>query len=139
MAITPEEIVRQGYECYARRDLAGVLELLAPDVEMIQTHQLPWGGGHRGLDGARRFFAALDEHTDARARPLRFVPAGDEVVVIAKLTGTARRTGREFDLDIVHVCTVRDGRIARVAAFMDTPAMLQALGPDALAAAPDHT
>jgi ketosteroid isomerase-like protein len=57
-----------------------------------------------------------------------YIPAGNDVAVVGKLRGTARASGKRIDLDIVHVWTVRDGRLLRFAAYIDTPAMLEALG-----------
>ena len=128
MADTPLDVVRRGYAAYAERDLATIFALLHPDVELVQTPLLPWGGAHRGLDGARRFFGRIAELTDATPEPAAFIPAGDDVVVVGRLRGRARATGRPIDLAIAHVVTVRDGRFVRFAAYIDTPAMLAALG-----------
>jgi len=122
------EVVRRGYEAYARQDVAAVMALMDPDIEVVQTELLPWGGVHRGLEGARTFFRLLAEHTDAMPEPVTYIPAGNDVAVVGKLRGTARASGKRIDLDIVHVWTVRDGRLLRFAAYIDTPAMLEALG-----------
>lgn len=127
----PLPIVRRAYAAHAAGDVASVFALLAPDVEIVQTPDLPWGGRHVGHDGARAFFGALATWTDAKPEPERFVEAGDDVVAIGRLRGHARGTGRPIDLEIVHVWTVRDARIARFAAYIDTPAMQRALGGDA--------
>jgi ketosteroid isomerase-like protein len=122
------ELVRRGYEAYARRDVAAVMALLDPEIEVVQTELLPWGGVHRGLAGAQTFFRLLAEHTDAMPEPAAYIPAGSDVAVVGRLRGTARASGKSIDLDIVHVWTVREGRLARFAAYIDTPAMLEALG-----------
>jgi ketosteroid isomerase-like protein len=82
---------------------------------------------HRGHDGARQFFAAINQHVEAMPEPLRIFAAGAEVVVIGRLKGATRATGRPIDLDIVHLWTVRDQQIIRFAAYIDTPAMRAAL------------
>lgn len=122
------EIVRRAYEAYARRDTAAVIALLAPDAEIVQTDELPWGGSYRGHDGAREFFRREAELTDATPAADRIIPAGETVVAVGRLRGQARETGRAIDLAIAHVWTVRDGLVARFAAYLDTPAMLHALG-----------
>lgn len=124
----PEEVVREVYARYARRDVDGIFELIAPDVEILQTPELPWGGRHLGLAGARTFFASLSKHTEALPEPSSFITAGEDVAVHGRLRGKARQTGAVIDLEIVHVWTVRDGRVVRFAAYIDTPAMLRALG-----------
>ena len=130
---TPLDVVRRGYAAYAERDLATIFALLDPNIELVQTPLLPWGGTHHGLDGARRFFGRIAELTDAAPEPAAFIPAGDDVVEIGRLRGRARATGRPIDLAIAHVVTVRDGRFVRFAAYIDTPAMLAALGEPAAA------
>ena len=127
----PLDVVRRGYAAYARRDLPAILALLDPQVELVQTALLPWGGTHRGLAGAQAFFGGIAQLTDAMPEPHEFIPAGDDVVVVGRLRGTARATGRPLDLDFAHVVTVRDGRFVRFAAYIDTPAMLAALDPGA--------
>lgn len=122
------ELVRRGYEAYARRDFAAVMALLDPEIEVVQTELLPWGGVHRGLEGAGTFFRLLAEHTDAMPEPASYIPAGSDVAVVGRLRGRARASGKPIDLDIVHVWTLRDGRAVRFAAYIDTPAMLEALG-----------
>ena len=45
---SPLDLVKLGYLRYAARDLAGVFELLAYDIVVWQTDDLPWGGEHHG-------------------------------------------------------------------------------------------
>jgi ketosteroid isomerase-like protein len=126
-APNPLDIIRNAYKNYEQRDLSGVFALLSPAIEIMQTTELPWGGRYQGHDGARKFFAALNEHTAATPQPRTFVPAGDQVAVTGRLVGFARVTSMPIDLDIVHVWTVRSGLIVRFEAYVDTPGMLQAL------------
>ena len=122
------ELVRRGYEAYARGDFAAVMALLDPELELVQTELLPWGGHHKGVAGAQTFFGLIAEHTDAIPEPTAFIPAGNDVAVVGRLRGHARASGKPIDLDIVHVWTLRDGRAVRFAAWIDTPKMLEALG-----------
>ncbi|HJQ30665.1 MAG TPA: nuclear transport factor 2 family protein [Pyrinomonadaceae bacterium] len=122
------ELIRRGYEAYARRDFAAVFALLHPEVEIYQTDSLPWGGTYRGHEQAREFFRRLSEQTEGGPEPAEFLAAGDDVVATGRLRGRVRANGRPFDLAIAHLWTVREGKIVRFAAYIDTPAMLAALG-----------
>lgn len=124
---TPLDVIRDSYALYGQGDFAAVLALLSPDIEIVQTADLPWGGKHRGHDGARRFFSLLGEYTAAMPSPERYIEAGDDVVAIGRLRGVAKATQQPIDLDIVHVWTVRNGLITRFMAYIDTPAMQRAL------------
>jgi ketosteroid isomerase-like protein len=122
------ELVKRGYEAYAKGDFATVMALLDPEIELVQTELLPWGGHHRGLAGAQTFFGLIAQHVDAIPEWRLMVPAGNDVAMVGRLKGRARASGKPIDLDIVHVWTLRDGRAVRFAAWIDTPAMLTALG-----------
>jgi ketosteroid isomerase-like protein len=60
--------------------------------------------------------------------PYAISSAGDRVVQAGRTTGTVNTTGAAFDVDEVHILTVRDGNVVRFEAHIDTPAMLGALG-----------
>ena len=124
----PVDIVREGYTRYARRDFAGVFELLADDITIWQTPELPWGGEHSGHAGARDFFGGLAKYTTATPEPETYIPAGKHVAVYGKLRGQANSTGADFELNILHLWQVTGGKIDRFEAFIDTPAMLKSLG-----------
>ncbi|MBV9242581.1 MAG: nuclear transport factor 2 family protein [Acidobacteria bacterium] len=124
----PIEIVRQGYALYAERNFPAIFELLAENVTVWQTEKLPWGGVYEGRDGAGEFFTKLAQYTAATPEPIAFVPAGSHVAVYGKLRGHATATERTFELDFIHLWQVTDGKIDRFEAFIDTPAMLTALG-----------
>jgi ketosteroid isomerase-like protein len=126
--MTNIELIQSVYDAYHRRDFAYVFARIAPDLEIIQTTELPWGGVHKGPDGAQKFFAKIAEHVDALPTPELFIPAGDDVAVVGRLRGTAKKTGSFIDIPIVHVWTIRDGKFARFQAWIDTPAMREALG-----------
>ena len=51
--------------------------------------------------------------------------SGDTVAVVARYTGTGKETGRELNLNVVHVWNVRGGKIARFRQFADTAKFLE--------------
>jgi ketosteroid isomerase-like protein len=121
------DMVSQAYDAYTRGAAAEVFQLLDPEIEIIQTTDLPWGGHYRGLMEAITFFGKLREHVEALPQPETLFEAGNDVVAVGRLRGRARSSGAAIDLPIVHIWTFRDGRIIRFSAFIDTPAMLAAL------------
>ncbi|MBS1718273.1 MAG: nuclear transport factor 2 family protein [Armatimonadetes bacterium] len=126
----PLDTIRTAYDAYEAGNFAQVFALLSPSIVITQTDLLPWGGEHRGHEGAREFFRLLGVHTDARPHPVEFVPAGNQVAVFGRLKGSARASGKPIDLAIVHLWTVEGGLITRFEAYIDTPAMLDALAAD---------
>lgn len=121
------EVVRGIYGAFARRDLAAALALLASDVEIVQSHEVAWGGHHRGHAGARTFFTRLGEALDSTLALERLIDAGEGVVAVGRTCGVTRASGRSYDVPFSHVWTVRDGLAVRAEFYIDNPTMLAAL------------
>ena len=128
MSVSNLALVQELYEAFARRDVPAVLARLHPEIEMQQTELVPWGGHYRGHAGAREFFERVVAAIDSAVSIERFIDADDHVAAIGRTRGRTRERGVAFDLAVVHVWTVRDGRITRLQVYIDTPAMLEALG-----------
>ncbi len=126
---TPLEVVRAAYAALAAKDLDGLLALCHPDAVLTQDPALPWGGRHVGRDGITAFAIALVTAIDSAVTPFAMFQAGDHVVQYGRTAGTARASGATFDIPECHVWTVRDGRVAEMAFFIDSAAMLHALQP----------
>jgi uncharacterized protein len=126
----PMQTVQELYDAFARRDLPKVFGLLSPDIEIIQSEELPWGGLYRGHDGARQFFAKLGSHINSTLDLERLIDAEDSVVAVGSTHGTVNATGASYRVPIAHVWRVRDGLVIQTQFFIDNPNMLEALGRD---------
>jgi ketosteroid isomerase-like protein len=116
------------YDALASRDASAIQEVFAPDVTIRQSPELPWGGDYEGLDGAFTFFLTLVEHIESQVTTDSLFAAGDHVVQTGRTRGTVRANGASFDIPEVHVWELRDGKVVRYQVYIDTPAMLDALG-----------
>jgi ketosteroid isomerase-like protein len=124
------DIVRRSYEAFERHDMDAVVADMHPDIEWHQAQGLPHGGLYRGLDEVRRnIFDPLDEDwwNEFSAKPDEFLDAGDDVVVLGRYRGTAKRTGKILDVPFVHVWTLSGGRAVRFRQFLDTAGWVAAL------------
>ena len=122
------EVVSQLYDAFGRRDLARVFSLLAAEVEISQSEELPWGGDYRGHDGARRFFGKLGSAIQSTLEIERLIDSGVHVVAVGWTQGTVNANGASYRVPVVHVWKVRDGLVTQAQFFIDNPAMLEALG-----------
>ena len=127
-ATTALDLVRSLYAAYAARDITAIFAILSPGIRITQTALLPWGGVFEGTAGAQRFMELLRTHVDSVATIERIFEAGEQVVVTGRTAGRTRASGTPFDVAIVHVLTVRDGKVVAAEYHIDTPAMLTALG-----------
>jgi hypothetical protein len=106
--------------------------LIADDIE--------WVNDPRAVEpGTRHGSAAFDDAVgsveamfpDVRIELERFVDAGDRVVVIGTLHGTARSSGLELGRRQGYVWTLRDGKAVRFEWFNDADEALRSAGADA--------
>jgi uncharacterized protein len=119
--------IRRLYDALASRDASVIQEVFAPDVTIRQSPELPWGGEYEGHDGVFTFFLTLVEHIESQVTTDSLFAAGNHVVQTGRTRGTVRANGASFDVPEVHVWELRDGRVVRYEAYIDTPAMLDAL------------
>ena len=124
-------IVRRSYEAFARRDMAGVIGDMHPDIVWEQAQGLPHGGTYRGLAAVRAaIFDPLDRDwwDSFSAMPEEFLDAGDgNVVVLGRYRGVAKATGRRLDVPFVHVWKLHAGKAVRFRQFLDTAGWVEAL------------
>jgi ketosteroid isomerase-like protein len=77
----------------------------------------------------RAFASISQDHVDGRwADPDDFLDAGDRMVVLGRMRGRAKASGREYEVGFVHVWTMTDGVASRLRAYHDTAAIMAALG-----------
>jgi ketosteroid isomerase-like protein len=120
--------LRDLYDAFDRKDVDGLVGLLAHDVVWRIPDSLPWGGTRHGHDGVRVFVELLEEQVDCGwGDPEDFFDAGDRVIVTGLFSGTARATGRRFETEFASVWAFRDGVPTRLTLHLDTAAVLSAL------------
>lgn len=123
------EIVRSGYEMFAKREFTALpfdpeIEWIEPDIEGL------WESGtHHGMQAViKEVFRPIDEKfEDFRLECEQYLDAGDHVVVTGRFLGRAKETGHELDARFAHVWTLRDGKAVRFEGHSDTANWLRAL------------
>jgi uncharacterized protein len=126
-------IVQEAYAAFQRGEVQGVLNMLVEDVEWITPGPpdvMPVAGKRRGRQQVAQFFATLSEQEDVELfEPGEYIAQGDKVVALIKYRGRVKATGRAAEVDLVHVFTIRDGKIQRFREYFDTAAALEAYRP----------
>ncbi len=116
-------VVQQLYAAFARRDVPAMLALLAPDVVWCEPENPfnPAAGTHRGHEGFLGWIQIGREAEEIELLDLRqFLTNEDAVAVVGHMRCLAKKTGRAYESDFVHVVTLRDGKIVRFQEFFDT-------------------
>jgi ketosteroid isomerase-like protein len=123
------DIIKEAYAAFGRGDIAAVLRVQAPNVELEYAGpgQIPWSGNFRGLDGAKKFFAAIEAEAEIDIfEPQTFVAQGDQVVVLGFEKVRSKRTGRSFENHWAHSFTLADGKIIKFREYAKTAAVAAA-------------
>ena len=122
-AQTNVQIVTALYSAFGRRDIPGILAMLADEVEWGEPANPfnPAGGTRRGHQGFLEW-AEIGRHAeDIEVLDIRKMLADeDTVAVIGFMRCRALPTGKAYESDFVHVVTIRDGKVARFQEFFDT-------------------
>ncbi len=122
------EIVRRIYEGWSRGDFSVGRDLLAPGFEWQQHAEAVEPGARRSGAVGNSLRNIFEIYEEFRVIPEEFIDAGERVVVLARVRGTARRSGIKLDERWGFVWTVRDGRLVRNEVYADRHDALQAAG-----------
>jgi ketosteroid isomerase-like protein len=119
----------EGYERYNAGERVPELEYWHADAEYHAASTDPDAAIHRGIDAIRRQFAAWEEaYPDLKVEPLEVKDAGDSVFAWVRFSGHGASSGMPLEMELAHVQTVRDGRIALLVEYPDRAEALKALG-----------
>ena len=128
-------VVRSFFEAARRGDFGAAYAAMDPNIEWIEpgVPELWFTGTYHGPDAV---LTGVIQPTptyvdDFSIRIDRYVDAGEDVIALGHDGGRAKATGHTFDLPAAYVCTVREGRIVRFVAYVDTAQWLRALTPAA--------
>ena len=131
----PLDVIREGYACFGRGDLPGLLALMTPDVDWQFTgdRAAPYTGRVHGTAAVGEWFMAVAGADDIQAfEPREFFAGADHVTVLGHERTVARASGRAFECDWIHVWQLREGRVARFVGMLDSEAAGAARGAGAL-------
>ena len=126
--------VKRLYDSFKRREVHSIMDMFADDAVMhgpAPSGVVPWGGTYNGRSGVAQFFKALGESLEPQQFDLNdFIAQDNKVVVLGYQTGRAKPTGRPYEIEFVHVWTIRDdGKFIEFRVYNDTASLVEALRP----------
>jgi uncharacterized protein len=127
---TNTDVIRGGYEAFARRDVADVLGRFAPDIEWLAPVGSPngIGGTYKGHEELAGFFGKLAEvyGADLGVEIEEYLEAGDRVVAVGRIQ-VRSASGRPVSARVVHSWTLAGGKATRFEEFFDTAELVRQL------------
>ena len=129
-------VVERLLKAFSDADADAAKDVLAPDFVNHDPPRLPGVGVDRaGVLAAMQYLHAA--FANARAEVVVVLAEGDKVAVHDRLRGTHRGdflgvapTGRDIDVDFIHIFRVADGRVVERWGIADTTTLLRQLGAD---------
>lgn len=110
MAHPNEDLLRRGYQAFAKGDADTLSGLFADDIVWHVPGRSPLAGEYRGREAVFGLFAKLAEMTGGTFKlDVHDVLAGDEHGVVLAVA-TAEREGKRLESRTTHVWHLRDGK-----------------------------
>ena len=123
------EPVQRGFELVSQGDVAGLLDIIAPDFELHENVLAPDAAVYHGTDGLKKWFeASFEPFSDFRFEPKQFIERGDWVFASVHTFGRGRASGAPFEARYVTAFRFRSGKVVFVGSFEDLPTALEAAG-----------
>ncbi len=122
-------VVQHAYQSFQRGDIPAVLEALSDDVEWDtpKVAGAPFGGAYRGRAAVTEFFRELVVSEIVEVfEPREFITEGERVAAIVGYRSRVKATGRLNETTLVHIFTVRAGKVIRFLEVYDTAAVERA-------------
>jgi uncharacterized protein len=124
------DLVRAGFEAFARGDMESVLRLCDEDILVTQPVEMPDAAplprGHAGvLENIAKWPGQWDDY---HAEVVRAVDIGDHVVATVHQTGRGKSTGIPVATQAHMVFAIRQGKIAEWRVFLDEDEAFDAVG-----------
>jgi ketosteroid isomerase-like protein len=123
------EVVDHLYELFDRREFAAAAEYASDEMEWHPYLAHLRAEPFRGPDGVLEFMSELFANfEDFRIERQRFIEVADSVIVFCSSTARGRVSGVELNIDTIHVWDLRDGKVARLSAYLHTEEVVEAVG-----------
>jgi ketosteroid isomerase-like protein len=124
------ELVRRMLAAFARDDADAVIAEFDDRCEIREPREMPDSpaSGFRGHDGVREWIANLRRTGEITFEPIRFEERGRLIVVDLVGRGRGESSGAPIEWPTFAVVELREGKIARLQAFLTRREALEASG-----------
>jgi ketosteroid isomerase-like protein len=109
------ELLRDVLRNYNRSGIDSVLDLLHPQIEVVDLPQAPEGRRRRGREAVAAWFHSMDDVWERLSVDAEEVTELDteRVLAVIRFSGHARGSGIDVEQRVAIVCTIRDGKAVR--------------------------
>jgi len=132
-----QAVVKQIYTDFASGNMDGFTAALAPDIVWNEADHNPYfpDSPYLGVDAVMSgVFAPLgEEWTSFSVIPESYVADGNTVAMFGRYDAKYKATGKTMNPQVVHVWTIKNGKLTAFQQYADTYAMNEVLTPGSAA------
>jgi ketosteroid isomerase-like protein len=114
MAHPNEDLIRRGFDAFAKGDMDTLRELFDADIDYHVPGRSPLAGDYHGPDEVLGLFARIFEVSGGTFRAELHDAVANDDHTVAMFTASGQREGTTLEDRNVLVVHVRDGRLAEV-------------------------
>jgi len=126
----PADVVGQLFQAFGKRDFDGVRVLLDDNVEWIvpgDPDLMPWAGTFTGPDAVLKLMSNNSGSTENLKITTKWMVSDeDRAIMLINEQATVAETGEFYEVDSVHVYTVKNGKVIKFENHFDPIPVLQA-------------
>ena len=117
------KLAKRVYELFKSGDVEGFLNMFSDDVswETPKVENTPFNGKISGKENLVNWITAYNEAEEMTVfEQDEFIAQGDKVVMLGHCETRTKSTNKEFATNLVHIMTVKDGKITGFLELFDT-------------------
>jgi uncharacterized protein len=111
MSASNSAIIRNAYDAFAMGDIPSVFAVFDPSITWHVPGHSPLSGDYTGHDQIGSFFQRTMQLSEGTFRIDLHNVLGEDDIVVALVTVTAKRSGASASFPEVHVWRMRDGKV----------------------------
>ncbi len=119
------KLVKRVYELFKSGDVEGFLNMFSDDVswETPKVENTPFNGKISGKENLVNWITAYSEAEEMTVfEQDEFIAQGDRVVMLGHCETRTKSTNKEYATNLVHIMTVKDGKVTGFLELFDTAA-----------------
>ena len=124
------DLVKRLYEAFGKGDIDTIIGSLANQLvwRFDAPLVIPYAGEYKTPDQVKEgFFGSLaSTQNDYALKTDEFIAQDDKLIMVGSYGATVNDTGKRFDLPLVHVWTIQDGKVKCFVNFTDTAKVAEA-------------
>ena len=108
-------VVQKIYDAFVRSDVPTILSCVVEDATWSAPYGqgvTPWARNYKGHSEILEFFKAVAETVEVHHFQVReTIAQGNKVVALVDWSGRAVRSGKTFEMLLVHIWTLENGKV----------------------------